>query len=371
MTVFFGPTARIVSVGFAILASLNLVDAAEAGTASFTGLGFLNASYPSSTNPYVNADGTVVAGTSNYASEMSEAFLWTQSGGAVALGFVKRTNQSAAESISGNGLVVGGNASGSGSGEIPEIAFRWSEATGMEQLNDGRIGSTVFGLNKNGAVLAGSDGEEAFRWVKGEKKAQLLGFLGIPSGSTSGYSFANGMDSTGDYVVGSSSTTTQGQSEAYIWNGGMTGLGFPPSDTISSANGISGDSKTVVGYGRPTTLGINGETTAFYWTTLSGIQPRSAPAGLPYTIANAVNEHGTIIVGCATASTTQGVDDQAIMWNNKGVPKTIAAIAAQNGLSTTGWTLTCATSVSASGKTIVGNGIDPDGHNEAWILQLP
>jgi len=346
-------------VGFAILASLILVDAAQAGTASFAGLGFLNASYPSSTNPYVNADGTVVAGTSNYDNGRSEAFRWTLSGGMVGLGFLQSKNESAAGAISGNGQVVGGSG---GTNEVNDGAFRWTDATGMEPINDQRVAANIVGINRNGSVFTGDE----IRWVKGTNRAEQLGEIGAPNGQN-GFSLAAGIDSSGDYVVGYSSTTTEGQDEAYLWNGGMAGLGFPPSDTMSFANGISGDSKTVVGYGRPMT---SGETTAFYWTTLSGIQPLSAPAGLPYTVANAVNEHGTIIVGCATANTEE-TDYQAIMWNNKGVPKTIASVAAANGLSTTGWTLTCATSVSASGKTIVGNGIDPDGYNEAWILQLP
>ena len=359
MTIFFGPTARTASVGFAILASLILVDAAQAGTASFAGLGFLDPSHPSTTNPYIDADGTVVAGTSNYADEKSEAFRWTQSGGIVGLGFLSRTNESAAGAISGNGQVVAGSG---GTGTVGYTAFRWSETTGMARLNDEKVATNIAAANRNGSILAGGD----IRIVKGNNTPQSLGVLGTPEGGGTGAQ-AMSMDSTGDYIVGFSSTTTEGQVEAFIWNEGMSGLGFPPSDSISTANGISGDAKTVVGYGRPMT---NSETTAFYWTTLSGIDPLSAPAGLPYTVANAVNEHGTIIVGCATANTEE-TDYQAIMWNNKGVPKTIAAIAAQNGLSTTGWTLTCATSVSGSGKTIVGNGIDPDGHNEAWILQLP
>jgi hypothetical protein len=36
-----------------------------------------------------------------------------------------------------------------------------------------------------------------------------------------------------------------------------------------------------------------------------------------------------------------------------------------------GWTLTRATDISADGRTIVGNGINPFGLQEAWMLQLP
>ena len=36
-----------------------------------------------------------------------------------------------------------------------------------------------------------------------------------------------------------------------------------------------------------------------------------------------------------------------------------------------GWQLTEATGVSANGRTIVGNGINPDGQQEAWIATIP
>jgi len=358
---------KTMCLGFWVLASLAVASPVAAAGGSFTGLGFLNPSFPSSSNPYVDADGTVVAGTSNYADGLNEAFIWTSSGGIVGLGFANRTHESAAGGISANGQVVDGTADGTEKGDIPMVAFWWTAKTGIEAFNDQKAASSAFGLNRNGSMMAGNEGDEAVRWTKGDIHAESLGFLG-EANSESGFSLETGMDATGDNIVGRSSTSTVGQSEAFIWNGSMTALGFPGSDNLSVANGIGGDAKTVVGYGLPPD---SDETTAFYWTLLSGIQALSGPAGLPYTIANAVSNNGSIIVGCATASTTAGTGDQAVMWNSQHVPKTIASIAAKDGISIAGWTLTCATSVSAGGKTIVGNGIDPDGHNQAWLLQLP
>jgi len=37
----------------------------------------------------------------------------------------------------------------------------------------------------------------------------------------------------------------------------------------------------------------------------------------------------------------------------------------------TGWTLTDATGISADGTIIVGDGIDPQGNDEAWIADIP
>ena len=40
------------------------------------------------------------------------------------------------------------------------------------------------------------------------------------------------------------------------------------------------------------------------------------------------------------------------------------------GLDVTGWTLSHATSVSADGFTIIGNGINPSGQSEGWVANL-
>ena len=155
-----------------------------------------------------------------------------------------------------------GTAQGTEQGDITFVAFWWSAKTGMEAFNDQKAATGAFGLNRNGSMMAGNEGEEALRWTKGNIHAESLGFLG-EANSESGISFETGMDATGDNIVGSSSTSTAGQSEAFIWNGRMTALGFPGSDNLSFANGIGGDAKTVVGYGRMTD---SDETTAFYWT---------------------------------------------------------------------------------------------------------
>jgi len=41
------------------------------------------------------------------------------------------------------------------------------------------------------------------------------------------------------------------------------------------------------------------------------------------------------------------------------------------GLDLTGWRLGGASGISADGKTIIGNGINPDGNSEAWVARIP
>ena len=326
---------RIASLEIATLLLLAAPGYAEAATASFTGLGYLNPTYPNSLNPYVDAKGTVVAGTSTYASNGDlEAFVWTPSGGMLGLGFPAEADaaSSAANTISGNGQMIGGCVEDN-SGH--EHGFFWTQAAGAKLLNDQSSIQCVYGLNRNGSYMAGlSDTTgQSFVWMKGQNKAELLPDLL----TRNGYSSALGMDLTGKYVVGSSSTLT-GRNEAVIWNDGVVkALGFPTADTASVAFGISGDSTMVVGYGVPAS-GSN--ITAFYWTTASGIKALSAPEHLPYASAMAVDNDGSVIVGCAsTSQDLKRPNVQAILWNNLH-PKTLVSLAKTYGIDIAGWTLT-------------------------------
>jgi uncharacterized membrane protein len=166
---------RIPYLGFAALASLAVASPVAAAGGSFTGLGFLNPSFPSSTNPYVDADGTVVAGTSNYADGLNEAFVWTSSGGIVGLGFANRTHESAAGGISANGQVVDGTAQGTRTGRYYVRSVPVDrKGTGMEAFNDQKAATGAFGLNRNGSIMAGNEGEEALRWTKGDVHVQQV-----------------------------------------------------------------------------------------------------------------------------------------------------------------------------------------------------
>ena len=41
------------------------------------------------------------------------------------------------------------------------------------------------------------------------------------------------------------------------------------------------------------------------------------------------------------------------------------------GVDLTGWTLSLATAISDDGMTIVGNGTNPSGDSEGWVVRLP
>ncbi len=60
---------------------------------------------------------------------------------------------------------------------------------------------------------------------------------------------------------------------------------------------------------------------------------------------------------------------EALLWTPSGV-QNIETLAASLGLNLTGWDLQEATGISDNGRVIVGNGINPQGRSEGWIVGL-
>jgi probable HAF family extracellular repeat protein len=102
----------------------------------------------------VSADGAVVVGraTTNENPD-PEAFLWTQAGGMVGLGWLPQQNQSIAHGVSGDGSVIVGESRGSN-----YKAFIWDQTHGMRELRQVLID---LGLNLNGWQLIQANGVSA------------------------------------------------------------------------------------------------------------------------------------------------------------------------------------------------------------------
>ena len=181
----------------------------------------------------------------------------------------------------------------------------------------------------------------------------------------------------------------------------MTLLGsFPPGEVESAATAVSADGTTIVGVSK---------SQAFRWTTATGMVPLGdLPGGSSSSQANAVSADGSVIVGYS-GSTFAG--SEVFRWENgqmvglglPGVPfgvsadgsvivgvvglpgvvapfiwdpihggrNLVAVLLFDYGLDLTGWTLTSARGVSADGRSIIGDGRNPSGQQEAWIAIIP
>jgi len=197
----------------------------------------------------VSGDGNVVVGDYDNLGVL-RAFRWVEGVGFQDIGPLGVGN-TGAKGVSHDGkVVVGFSEIG-----LSSMAFRWVEGVGMTGLgtlrSDNAGSSYAAGVSSNGNVVVGyattdTWNTRAFRWIDGVGM-QDLGAL-MPGGD----SWAWGVSSNGRFVVGSATIATPlGGPQAFIWGEefGMLGLGTLKSDNsgISEARGVTDDGTVVVG----------------------------------------------------------------------------------------------------------------------------
>jgi uncharacterized membrane protein len=223
----------------------------------------------------VNADGTVVVGdVHDTPQSSSHPFRWTEETGAVTLmSNSEPVDWGFATSVSTDGSVVAGSAKlASG-----EVAYRWTQATGIEKVATGIQGF----VNANGTTVVGcdttpSDGTHLFRWTSGTGATDLGLFAGAIVGALSG---------DGTTIVGTSN------SGGFVWTSG-DGTRFigEPSDW-THAYAVSADGRTAVGaYTKGT------DQVAFTWKRPQTFADLDL-GDLTYTAATGISADGNTIVG--------------------------------------------------------------------------
>ena len=344
--------------------------AAALGQASIEGLGDLPGGAVDSNARTVSADGSVVVGFAQSANGW-EAFRW-ENGQMTGLGDLPGGDfYSWASGVSADGSVVVGEARSANGLE----AFRWEDGqiVGLGDLPGGQFDSQAAGVSANGSVVVGrgysSSGPEAFRW---ERPGPMVGLGVLPGGDF--LSEAHAVSADGSVVVGVSSSGIG--FEAFMWRvpGLVTPLGDLPGVAFhSGATGVSADGSVVVGYGTDGDDDPNSYVSyeeAVRWVMpgpIEGLTGQFAP-GFD-SRATGVSADGSIIVGSAVPPSGPG---WPFIWDSsRGMRNLKDVLVNDHGLDLTGWSLSWATDVSADGLTIVGEGRNPDGDDEGWIVHLP
>ena len=343
---------------------------AYAQGASFQGIGFL----PGQSTSFaagVNALGTVVAGTSGGQAIRRVDGTMTGLPFTVVCG-ASAVHGSLGKAINTAGSTVVGIQTDADihCPPLPQSGFRWTVSSGTEIVGGvplpncgGAASSMALGVSGDGLVVVGRHRhqtfpgsatciEEAFRWVK---NGGSIGLGTLAGGTTS---IANGISADGLVVVGQSGSASGNQ--AFRWVGGtMTGLGFLPGGAFSVAYGTNSDGTVVVGGSDST-----GAHQAFRWSggamTGLGILPGGSTSD-----ALAVSGDGTVVVGTSVRGR-----NYAVRWTAADGMRSIEDLLAAAGVDITGWQLNVARAVSSDGTTIVGDGIDPSGNAQGWIVRF-
>lgn len=265
--------------------------------------------------------------------------------------------------ISGDGNWIGGAGYTDG---LTSAAYRWSQTSGYQPIPTppDYQHALVRSLNTNGSIAAGTASTgpayQAFRWTE-TAGTQMLGFT-RPGHF---HSETGGMSRDGLVVVGNSfgfDTT-----DAFRWDpaGGMSILPTLPGSSADRAYGTNHDGSFIVGE-----MQLPGQY-AVMWTS-SGIVNLGHAPGYGRSIARAVNDAGTVVVGEAVTST----GNAALVWTQATGMRTLVDYLGLYGVTVPdGFYPIACTSVSADGNTIVGytgyGGPGQEGPIRGFVATIP
>ncbi len=322
---------------------------------SFAGLGFL-AGGGESRAYGISADGGTIIGTSDGVGlNGSDVVRWD------AAGVATRVSQStfswpAPSAVSANGsTIVGSEILNSGLG-----GFVWSDAGGYQN----RIGWGLSAVSADGSAYGGYDGNGG------------VIFTSTGAISTGGNNVA-GLTADGATALVTEQWGAVGGytfHDTYTWtkSGGLTSIGHRAGMGKTLGTAISADGSTIVGRDSSENYLRNGE--AFLWTADDGFIGLGRLGDVGTSGASALTTSGlfgTMVVGSSAAGIELGqADGRAFLWTSDLGMVDLKSFLTSRGADLTGWTLTGATGISADGTTIVGNGVDAYGRDQAWIARL-
>ncbi len=252
---------------------------------------------------YCSADGSIAVGSGSTLVG-TRAFRWTLATGMQDLGVLTGASHSFASSISADGSTIIGT-----SGMPVMHGFVWTSSGGMQDLGAGVLPSSC---SNDGNVVVGvmdvAGQQNLFRWTQATG-VQTLGFT--PGMPLMGHPK---ISANGSAIVGASTGSTGIPSQPYRWTA-QSGLQDLPSFPGGMANygevsGISADGSVITG----SALNHNSDYRAFRWTAATGIQDLGGlgQTSGERTSSYACSSDGSTFVGLARASV--GAGSYPVRW---------------------------------------------------------
>lgn len=322
--------------------------------AMFQGLGSLPGTTPNSTATAISGDGSTVVGRSN-----GLAFRWTANTGIADFGMFSN-----ASAVSEDGsFIVATSSDPNTPGEI----FRWSASstdsvfTSEDALSFGVPFASSISADGSVIVGVGDEAQQKNPWVW----TANTGTIGLPL-AVAFRGAATSISADGRVVAGSVSLVFS-SSDIVIWidsdgDGVFSNEIFLDPNASSqtsdgNATAISADGTTVVGSARSDTV-----FEPFRWTAQTGIVSLAVPAVVSTQSAIDVSGDGSIILG------------NFFIWDELHGGRLLENYLVDElglGDAIEGWASIRAAGISDDGLTIFGNGINPQGLSEAWVVTVP
>jgi len=345
---------RLITVGAALSACTSTFG-------QLSGLGFLPGATATEVGR-ISADGVSVLGASGTPPSLPPApsggfspTVWTRSSGLRALG---DPILGGAIDLDGDGDVfVGVTAVSQG---VRGFWFGQGEGVIIEPL-PGASDSAALAVSSDGGTAVGRSDLIPIRWTQGAGTQSLGGLPGAPATGE-----ALGVSAGGATIVGWSASARVLEGEAFRWTtSGMRGLGdLPGGDNESVAFDVSEDGRFVAG----ASSSSRGPIEAFRWDDAHGMVGLGGEVPNHFrSVALAISADGNRIVGGLSDDSR----DSGFLWEMHRGMRFIEDAMSDYGLGTAGWVLWRPEDISADGRSIIGNGVNPGGQLEAWIVELP
>lgn len=331
----------------------------------------------------MTADGRVTVGQDGMATD-GRAFVSSVAGGITPLppldGAPRRYGRATATSADGQIVVGQASSPFDEGGHSRSVAVVWKasstfttnyEVTSLGLFPGGSL-SLATAVSADGSAVAGfADATEplvpyqifeAFRWTR-SGGIERLGWLS----NDDKYSVAHGISADGTVVVGSSSDTVgfaDPTTQAFRWSQatGMMGLGRLPGGGRAIARAISADHATIVGDSLVNAI----DTHAFRWTSDAGMIDLGTLPGDARSEAHALTPRGDLIVGTSYTTSSR----RAFIWDAANGMRDLKSVLLAGNPFLSGWALRSANAISHDGKTISGDGINPNGDPEGFVVEF-
>jgi len=255
----FSSANAVSANGSAVAATVDMASAYRWTSSGLVSIGLLPGAYATSAED-ISSDGSVIVGSVFFDSpeETVRAHRWTSSGGMQDLGLPSLSVGSVGSGVSGDGNVVTGY---SFDVNFNTSAFRWTSGGGMQSIGTLPGGTSSEGrkVSRDGSTIIGiagtPQGDRAITWTE-SGGMQSLGLLSPGDSGSSAW----GVNANGTVVAGSSG------SNAVIWiNGVVQNIGMLPGATNAIAYTLSDDGSLVGGYSF-----FGNEATATLWSQTLG-----------------------------------------------------------------------------------------------------
>ena len=295
---------------------------------------------------------------------VSEAIRWPVGSQVQSLGLPSGYTGSNAACVSYDGGAIAGNV---GNATI-NSAYRWTQSSGLIPIQDFPY---AIGMSSDGSTIVGTDmvtaSTLAVRWTAAGGVQNFGALAGVPiPGGNNNIRIANAATADGSKIFGFAEVqmTIEMNPEyrytPFVWdavNGArvlrdFTGSVFSGNITDTNASGDILCGLRLPPFGEPNVARL------FRWTAASGYQVFDFVGSTNGVRPQMTADGSTIVSG-------------ANYWSQSGGMRLLTSVLSDAGCNFTGWTLQGAVDISADGRTIVGNGLNPLGQQQGWVATIP